>query len=169
MFCGNLSLRFLLITKQSRHKIIIEQCDRITNHENVFNSTCDIRRDPGTNTFVNISSCLHPNTSLNSLYVRMKFILKHSIKWLNGFCIFNQLKLSVWRKENGVFKIFMGINNLTIDICAYLNSGGVAGMMFDILFKNIKQHSNLFDYRCPIRVRAYTEVINFVLYNCLFH
>lgn len=62
-----------------------------------------------------------------------------------------QQKWTILYKQNGVFKPFMGLNNFTLNFCDYLASGGVKAMMMDIMFKNMKKHTNLFN-GCPFKV-----------------
>lgn len=62
-----------------------------------------------------------------------------------------QLLLNVLHKQNGVYKTYLGLNNLTLDVCQFFSHVRANGFMMDILFSNIKQHSN-FENGCPFKV-----------------
>lgn len=48
------------------------------------------------------------------------------------------------------FKPFLGLSNVTIDVCHYLINGN--SMMVDLFLDDVKKHSNLI-HSCPFKVR----------------
>lgn len=65
------------------------------------------------------------------------------------------MKFSIFHQQNQKtpYKVFMGMNNLMIDLCKYLGGGGLASTVFNILFADSKEHSNMF-HSCPFSVNG---------------
>lgn len=57
------------------------------------------------------------------------------------------------------YKPFMGLSNVTTDVCKYLDSGN--SMIVEMFVDELKQHSNLI-HACPFKV--ITNKIHFFLF-----
>lgn len=75
--------------------------------------------------------------------------------------------MSIYRKQTSTYKTFMGMKNLTIDLCKYLGGSGISSAVIDILFPKIKEHSNAF-HPCPFSVGVCCNRIKKILIITMF-
>lgn len=63
-----------------------------------------------------------------------------------------QVKVSLFQKKHNEqkYRIFLGLNNVTVDLCGYLKGAQQSGLM-DIIVKDIKKYGNVF-HACPFSV-----------------
>lgn len=80
------------------------------------------------------------------------------------------MKTSVFRKDKKGFIIYMGLRNVTIDICRALK-GRVQSVLFDIMLADVKKYSNAL-HPCPFAVRLLLffgmNCENFWCQNCIY-
>lgn len=68
----------------------------------------------------------------------------------------NQIRISLLHKKNNEpkYRAFLGLRNVTIDLCRYLRGTSQSALM-DSIIKNVKQFGNVF-HPCPFKVSANT-------------
>lgn len=54
------------------------------------------------------------------------------------------------RNVDTEYHIYMGLNNVTIDICNYMN-GNLQSLLMDMFLNDVKQYGNVI-HRCPYAV-----------------
>lgn len=151
----NISICILIHNSQVRYNIVLDTLDcSILNYEIMLNVSCNVTNH---NKLKSISAefNLKPLQILNTFYVcltKVQYIVYIVLfEWQIIYSLlFSQVKLSMFRKQASTYKTFMGMNNLTIDLCKYLG-GGISTAVIDILFPNARTHSNVF-HPCPFSV-----------------
>lgn len=91
-----------------------------------------------------------------------------------------QMKITMSVKQKNAYRIFLGMNNVTVDLCAYFG-GSLSSAIMNVFFKDLKEHTNLF-HPCPFSVNflhifqfrkqmdtLYAQIVRqFVFKNLLF-
>lgn len=73
------------------------------------------------------------------------------------------MKISALRKHGKGYVVFMGLRNVTVDICRAF-SGSVQFVVLDMILEDVKRYSNLF-HPCPFAVNdyIYSEYVRYFL------
>lgn len=125
-------------------------CNRSENH--FSNVTCKINQLSQRRHSYFVYAELKQNVSIdNNLWVRNFFFQKYSSILI--FCRIFQVRVSLFHKGNLELKFrpYIGINNIAINICKFLN-GREKHDVLSMLVKGLDKAGN-FMHPCPIRVR----------------
>lgn len=93
-----------------------------------------------------------------TLQTKVSKISLTSHKHINEIILyFPQIALSIYfRQDSKSFVSFMGVRNVTIDVCRYMN-GAVQSALLDIIVADLRKFTNLL-HPCPYNVRIRRKI-----------
>lgn len=120
--------------------------------EYVYNATCIINKINQTDEEWNMDVFLQPQVEIKDLIVTTNFELKSNLFSLKSIFSIIKSSTSLFYRGNSdtAYKPVLGLNNYTIDICAF-NSGGLKSLFVDLFVSDLRKYSNLLN-PCPFKV-----------------
>lgn len=139
--------------QETRYMIVGKQI--ICKRSDVFfsNSTCEIKQINEFQQLYSVVYNIKPNVTLQNLFVSYcKIAYDFRLQTLSYFELCMQAKISVQHRRHdfGKFRQYIGLNNVTLDICK-ITSGKANYMVMNLFIDEFKKYGNVLQ-ECPMKV-----------------
>lgn len=130
------------IQLQMHHEFLLKNVTCDHNALITENVTCGLDNVNGRNPSMWLNVWFYPNVTASTVLVK--------------------LTIEYRRRDEKAFSIFMGIKNMTIDICKVFE-GVTHSILVDIILKDLQTYSNIV-HSCPFRVSAECESLSLQIF-----
>lgn len=138
---------------------MIQKIECQSNNQFIYNSSCELNQSIQPYGAFSADALILPNKTIHSVFVRAHNYIIETLKMKYGryieivvffFSVIPQAKISAYRFVHGRFTTFYGMNNITINICAFFK-GTVTSNLMILTAAKAKKHTNLY-HGCPYKV-----------------
>lgn len=156
--------------QQVHHNIALDRLICRVNEDILSNLLCEIKHVNKSLYTYTFESTVAPNATIHQLYVNQNiWSLLHLVFvrfsedrnsplfFTAVICSYNfdwlmQAKLTIAKREGETYRTYMGMNNITLDICRTFD-GSLQSIFMDFFLNDFKRYSNFY-HPCPFKVRT---------------